>query len=407
MMARFIYQAINEIGNSVSGVMEADSEEEVTDLLTERGLIPSQILQEGVRGISWTDFWKSMNPIRSSELILFTKQFRTMVRAGMPILNLLQVLETQTENERLRGVAGSILASVRDGLTLHDAFSRHPKVFSPLYCSMVRVGESSGVISEVMDRLIYIIEHEEKIRSDIKAALTYPIMVIVFLGIAFFVLLTFAIPKFSAIFMRSGIALPLPTRICVSLYQFLINYWYGIAGIVIIGVPLTILYLRTDQGRYLKDALILKLPIFGPVFLKAVMSRFASIFAILYESGIQVVDCMKILSETIGNRVIKEDFNLIIDRVEEGRGISDPLKYGGHFTPMVIHMVALGEGAGKLDEMLREISKHYDDEVEYAIKRMSDAIVPLLTIGLAVIVGFFALAIFLPMWDLSKVVLKG
>jgi type IV pilus assembly protein PilC len=230
-------------------------------------------------------------------------------------------------------------------------------------------------------------------------------MVIVFLGVAFFVLLTFAIPRFAEIFMRSGIALPLPTRICMSLYQFLIGYWYGIAGIVVIGLPLLIFYLRTNQGRYIKDALILRLPVFGPLFLKAVMSRFASIFAILYESGIQVIDCMKILSETIGNRVIKEDFNLIIDQVEEGRGISGPLKYGGHFTPMVINMVALGEGSGKLEEMLREISKHYDDEVEYAIKRLSDIIVPLLTIGLAVIVGFFALAIFLPMWDLSKVVL--
>jgi len=404
-MTRFIYQAINEIGNSVSGVLEADSEEEVADLLTGRGLIPSQILREGGRGISWADMWKSMTPIRSSELILYTKQFRTMVRAGMPILNLLQVLETQTENERLRDVTGSILAGVRDGLTLYDAFSKHQKVFSPLYCNMIRVGESSGVIAEVMDRLIYIIEHEEKIRSDIRAALTYPIMVIVFLGVAFFVLLTFAVPRFAEIFMRSKIALPLPTRICMSLYQFLIGYWYGIAVIIIIGLPLLIFYLRTDQGRYIKDSLILKLPVFGPLFLKAVMSRFASIFAILYESGMQVIDCMKILSETIDNRLIKEDFNLIIDRVEEGRGISDPLKYGGHFPPMVIHMVALGEATGKLDEMLREISKHYDDEVEYAIKRLSDAIVPLLTIGLAVIVGFFALAIFLPMWDLSKLVM--
>src|SRR4030042_1498274 len=259
MMARFIYQAINEIGNSVSGVMEADSEEEVTDLLTERGLIPSQIVREGKRSldINWSDLWKDITPIRCSELILFTKQFRTMVRAGMPILNLLQVLETQTENERLREVTGSILAGVRDGLTLYDAFSRHQKVFSPLYCNMIRVGEQSGVLAEVMDRLIYITEHEEKIRSDIKAALTYPIMVIVFLGVAFFVLLTFAVPRFADIFMRSGIALPLPTRICMSLYQLLIGYWYGIAGMVIIGLPLLILYLRTDQGRYIQGALIL------------------------------------------------------------------------------------------------------------------------------------------------------
>ena len=275
-------------------------------------------------------------------------------------------------------------------------------MFSHLYCSMIRAGESSGVLADVMDRLIYIIEHEAQIKADIRAALNYPIMVVVFLGVAFFVLLTFAIPRFVKIFARAHIELALPTRVCIALHHFLINYWYIILGAVIAVIVFLVWYLQTEQGRYLKDRLILALPVFGPLFIKSAMSRFASIFAILYQSGVQVLDSMDILSGTIGNSAIAREFDRIKDRVQEGRGISAPLRHARYFPPMVVNMVALGEGSGKLDETLNEISKHYDDEVAYAIKGLTDAIGPVLTIGLAAIVGFFALAIFIPMWDLTK-----
>ncbi len=320
------------------------------------------------------------------------------------MLNLLQVLENQTQNLKLKKVAASMAQDIRQGSTLYDAFRKHPKVFPDLYCSMVRAGESSGALPNVFERLIYIIEHEHKVKSDIKSALQYPMVVVVTLVIAFFVLLTFVIPKFVGIFESAGIELPLPTKICILMYNFLVNYWYLCIGGLVAGILALVYYFRTKQGKYVRDSFMLKIPIFGPVFLKAAMSRFASIFAILQSSGVRVLDAITILSGTIGNTAISREFERIRDRLEEGRGISSPLSSAKYFTPMVINMVAIGEESGNLDDMLREVSTHYDDEVEYAVKQLSGAIGPILIVGLAAVVGFFAMSIFLPMWDLTKMV---
>jgi type IV pilus assembly protein PilC len=196
--------------------------------------------------------------------------------------------------------------------------------------------------------------------------------------------------------------LPLPTQIAVLLHAFLVNYWYLIIGFAVIIIFALATYFKTPQGKFVRDSVFLEIPIIGPVFKKAALSRFASIFAILQTSGVPVMQALSILSETIGNEAIARAFENLRERIEEGAGISAPLKSSKYFTPMVVDMIAIGEESGNLDEMLREISKHYDDEVEYAVKGMSDAIGPILIVGLAAVVGFFALAIFMPMWDLTK-----
>jgi len=405
-MPKFSYQAINENGDTLSGVLEADSLARATDILTERGYIPSKIREkkEISLGITLPSLMERFTPIKPSDLILFTKQFRTMIHAGVPMLSILRVMENQTENARLKRILASMAMDIKEGSTLYEAFKKYPAVFSLLYCSMIRAGESSGALPDVLARLIYIIEHEHKIKSDIKSALQYPIIVVTFLGVAFFVLLTFVIPRFVNIFLGAGIKLPLPTRICMFMYQVLVNYWFAVLGAVVVGIVILFYYLKTDQGRYVRDSFFLRLPIFGPLFLKAAMSRFASIFAILQSSGLTVFDALKILSGTVGNTAIAREFDRIGDLIREGRGIAGPLKAAHYFPPMVINMVAIGEESGKLEEMLGEVAGHYDDEVEYAMKALSDAIGPILTIGLAAVVGFFALAIFLPMWDLTKMV---
>ena len=405
-MPKFSYKAINESANTVSGVIEADSLEMATDILTERGYIPSKVTEkrETSQGFTWSNINESITPIKAPDLILFTKQFRTMIQAGVPILSLLQVLENQTENLKLKKIIAAMTLDIKGGSSLYDAFRKHPATFSSFYCSMVRAGESSGELGDVMDRLIYILGHEHKIKSDIKSALQYPILVVIFLAVAFFVLLTFVIPKFAKILISAGIEIPLPTRICILLYQILSNYWFLILGAAIAGIGVLAYYLSTEQGKYVRDSCVLKLPIFGPLFVKAAMARFASIFAILYKSGILVLDSIKILSGTIGNTAISREFDRIRGQLEEGRGIAEPLRTARYFTPMVIDMVAIGEASGKLEDMLREVSAHYDDEVEYATSQLSEAIGPILVVGLAAVVGFFALAIFLPMWDLTKIV---
>lgn len=406
-MPTYAYKSINESGANVSGELEAESREMATAILEARGYLPTQVNEKGGGDdarFSLNRLKERFTPVKAPELIIFTKQFKTMLRAGVPMVKLLQILEKQAENLKIKRITRTMIDDISGGSSLYDAFRKHPGVFSPLYCGMVQAGEASGSLPTVLDRLTYIIDHEHKIRADIKAALQYPIIVVVFLAIAFFVLLTFVIPKFVNIFKTAGLTLPLPTKICLFLYQFLTDYWQLLIGAVFaVGIGL-FLYLRTDQGRYVRDLTVLRMPILGELFVKAAMSRFASIFAILQSSGVAVLEAMRILAITVGNTAIAKEFQQIGEKLEEGRGIAAPLEKAAFFTPIVVNMVAIGEESGKLDEMLMEISEHYDMEVDYATKKLSDAIGPLLTVGLAAVVGFFALAIFLPMWDMIGIV---
>ena len=406
-MATFTYKAMNESGLNVTGSIEADSMEMAENGILSKGLIPSRVTEAkaGSSGDSLFSRLKAgMNTIKIGDLILFTKQFRSMMQAGVPILRLLQVLENQTENKILKEVIAQMGLDIKTGLTLHGAMKKHPLIFSPLYLSMVNAGEVSGSLPDILERLIGIIEHEAKIKSDIKSALQYPVMVVITLVIAFFVLLTFVIPKFAAIFAKAGITLPLPTQIAVFMYEILSNYWYILIGGtlgLIIGLHF---YLKTPEGQYYKDVFLLKMPMFGSLFQKSAMSRFSSIFAMMQASGVPIMQAMEVLSGTIGNTAISREFDRVRDRIQEGQGIAGPLREARFFTPMVVDMVAIGEESGSMEDMLRQISVHYDDEVAYAVKGISDSIGPIMIVGLAAVVGFFALAIFLPMWDLTKMV---
>jgi type II secretory pathway component PulF len=402
-MPKFSYKAITETGSSTRGEIDADTVEAASSLIAARGYIPTQVreIKGSLPAMNLQGFSGLFSGIKTPELILFTKQFKTLIRSGVPMLTILQVLEDQTENKRLKSVLGEIHKNIQEGASLHDAFRRHPEMFSPLYCSMLKAGESAGALPEILDRLVYVIEHEHKVKSDVKSAMTYPAIVLAFLGVAFFILLIGVIPKFVNVFKNAGLTLPLPTKICLALYALIVNYWYILAIAVIGGGVAFFLYSRTEQGRFVRDSLLLQVPLAGKLFQKAAISRFASIFSILQSSGVDILDAMDILAGTIGNKAISRQLEGIKDRLKEGRGISGPLRQAKYFTPMLINMIAVGEESGNLDVLLRDVATHYDTEVEYATKKLSDAIAPILTISLAAVVGFFALAIFLPMWDIS------
>ncbi|MGJ3524319.1 type II secretion system F family protein [Nitratidesulfovibrio sp. D1] len=404
-MPTYVYTALNEHGVNMQGAIDADSPETARALLLSRGYVPMKVKAQGA-GLELGALGDILNPVKPKELILFTKQFRTLFQAGIPITQLLQVLQNQTESKKLKRVAADMAQAIVGGSTLYDAFKAHPRVFSELYCSMMRAGEASGALGDVMERLVYLLEHEHKIRSDIASAMRYPKMVVGALVIAFFVLLNMVIPKFVMIFSAAKLDLPLPTKIAIAMHHGINNYWpLLLAGLA----ALTVAYkwwLRTEPGRYWRDSLLLRVPIIGPVLQKSVMARFAAIFSIMQSSGVTVLDALDVLTNTIGNAAIAREFRRIQDKLKEGRGIADPLKSARFFTPLVINMVAIGEESGSLDAMLRDVARHYDEEVEYAVAGMAEAIGPILIVVLAAVVGFFALAIFMPMWDLTKMVGK-
>ncbi|MEG6550966.1 type II secretion system F family protein [Desulfocurvibacter africanus] len=403
-MQDYSYTAIDQNGARVTGRISAANAAEAMELVAAKGLIPA-----GVRsGTDWNPLagllGGLLSGIKAGELILFTKQLKTMFAAGVPVLTLFEVLEEQAANPRLKRVVAGLHQDVRAGRTLHEAFSSHPRIFSPLYCSMVRAGEVSGRLGDVLDRLIRLLQHEHRIKSDIRSALRYPMFVLATLAASFFFLLTTVVPKFMGFFDKLGLELPLPTRICIMLYQLISNYWPMLLSLLVLAVVGLHAALRTRRGSYIKDALLLTLPLIGPVLRKAAMSRFASTFAILQASGVSVLESLDILAGTIGNSAVSQEFERLKEQLQQGRGIAAPLRQARFFTPMVVNMVAIGEESGNLEEMLRDVSSHYDEEVGYAVAAMSQAIGPLLMICMAGVVGFFAMAIFMPMWDLTKMV---
>ena len=406
-MPNYIYQAINESGDTVSGSLDVESVEVANSILMARNLIPSKIKEQSKAGDeNWLQSILRSDRVKMVDLIIFTKQLRSMLVAGVPMLRLLDILGNQTESHGLKKAILSVIQDIKQGLSFSEALEKFPKIFSNLYCDMIKAGEISGNVPIVLDRLIYIIEHEEKVKSDIKSAIRYPMIVLIALSLAFVVLLTFVIPQFVSVFNTAGLTLPLPTKIAMFLYTFLAKYWYLVLTVIVTIVFGLTYYFKTKNGKFVRDTFLLELPIIGPLFRKAALSRFASIFAILQTSGVPIMQSLTILSSTMGNEALARSFEHIRERIKEGAGISAPLKSAKYFTPMVIDMIAIGEESGNIDEMLREIAKHYDDEVEYAIKGLSDAIGPILIVGLAAIVGFFALAIFMPMWDLTKIATK-
>jgi len=406
-MPKYTYQAINQRGEEVSGNLEAESVQVANFMLVSRDLIPSKIKEHGISGDNLLNkILSAANKVKTMDVVMFTKQFHSMLVAGIPILRILSILENQTESQVLKQAIAKIIKDINQGSSLSDAMQKFPKIFDRLYCDMVRAGEISGNVPMVLDRLIYIIEHEAKVRADIKSALRYPIIVLVALVGAFIGLLTFVIPTFASVFVSAGLVLPWPTKFAMLLYSFLAKYWYLILGAILAIVVSLGYYFKTSNGKFVRDSLLLEMPIIGPLFKKAALSRFASIFAILQSSGVPIMQSLTILSATMGNEALTRTFENVRERIKEGVGISAPLKSSKYFTPMVIDMIAIGEESGKIDEMMRAVAVHYDSEVEYAVKALSDAIGPILIAGLAVVVGFFALAIFMPMWDLTKIV-KG
>jgi type IV pilus assembly protein PilC len=403
-MPTFAYRAYTDSGTETRGKLEAENEQLAMAAVAAKGLIPSAVNQVGGGlDLAWLKkAQKRSSKVKASDLILFTKQFRTMFRAGLSITKLLEVLEQQTEHTGLREAIVRVSQDIRAGSALHEAFRRHPAVFSNLYCSMLQAGEASGSLVEVLERVIYIIEHDYKVRKQITSALIYPAVVVVMLVGAFLFLLTFVLPQFVDMFSKAGLQLPLPTRVNMAIYTFLKGYWPFVLVGVVGAVLGFISWIRTKPGRYMFDSLLLRLPLIGPVFQKGAMSRFASIFAILQASGVTVLESIRVISGVIGNAVIAKEFDRLREKLEEGRGISGPLKSSRWFTPMVINMIAIGEESGNLEDMLREVASHYDFEVEYAVGRLTELITPLLTVGLAGVVGFFVLSIYLPLADLIK-----
>ena len=398
-MASFSYTAMDTAGRTIGGRLEAESLEVVRTKLSELRYHVLNIREARPRP-TLAEYLTNLQRIKLRDLVVFSRQFATMIDAGLSVVKCLDILQQQCRNQRFREIIGTVKHDVAGGMSLTDALGRHPRVFSALYVNMIRSAEAGGILDQVLDRLATFLEKEQEVRHKIRSAMMYPSVVLVFASLMLLALLLFVLPKFKIIFESMQLKLPLTTRVLLGFSGFAMHYWW-ICLAVVAGLAVAVrLYAHTERGRYTLDAVKLKLPIMGDLLAKTAISRFARTFGTLISSGVPVLRALDIVVETAGNRVIGATIIRARTSIKEGERISTPLFDSRVFPLMVTQMIAVGEETGRLDQMLTKVSDFYDDEVDATLKSLTSLIEPVMIVGLGLIVGFIAVSVISPIYEL-------
>lgn len=405
-MGNFRYKARSDTGKILSGAIEAPSEQAVIRHLEEMGYTPISVRSEKGADKKEGGLFQRFEKVKGKDLVMMTRQMHSLIRAGIPIMTALKILEQQSESPPLTKILSQVQEEISGGSSFSDALRKFPKVFSDLYINTVLAGETGGALPEVLDRLANLLESEQETRNAVKSAVRYPMIAVVVMVIAFIVMTTMVIPKFVTIFKQIKMELPLPTRILIGMSNVMNAYYYIVFPAIAGGIYGFIRFTKTRFGHYQMDKLKLRLPIFGSLFVKLAMFRFSKMLATLERSGVPILKIIEIVSLTVGNEIIGEELKDLREAVKDGKGISSVLMKKPIFPPMVSNMLAVGEETGRLDEMAESIAYYYDQEIKYMVATLTDLIEPLLTVFIAGGVLLFALAIFLPMWNLIDLTKK-
>ena len=402
-MITFSYQARDATGRIVSGIQDALNEDNAVTSLMSRGLMVLSLQRKATSARSRKRAWS----VRETDLVLCTRQLATMIEAGITLVQALTALYEQADPKRqrnLRYVISDVTTRVQGGETFHESIAKHPRVFNRLFVSMVKAGETGGLLAEILDRLAGFLEASARLRKKVKSAMTYPVIV---LCIAFTIttfLIVRVVPIFGEIFSDFGAKLPAPTQFLIDLSNFIRGEWYflllGIGG-AIFG---TRAFLRSKRGKQWSDRWKLKLPVLGPLAHKIAMSRFARTFAQLIRSGVPILEVLDIVGGTAGNYVIEKSIKSVSENVEKGDNLSVALSKKPIFPPMLLRMVAAGEATGKIDTMLEKMADFWDEEIEAMLDALTSLIEPLLIVFLGLVVGGIVISMFLPIFKLNEVV---
>ncbi len=408
-MPLFEYKARTRRGEPVTGEMEAESADRVADYLFQSEITPVEIQivaggesNKGARkGVRW---WQ--DSIKLDDLIMMCRQFHTLMRAGVPILRGLDTLIATTRNRTLADVLQEVSDDLRGGRDLASALARHPDVFTPLFINMIKVGENTGRLDESFRQLADYLELEKSTRNRVRSALRYPTMVIATIVVAIVIINIWVIPAFAKAFARFNSDLPLATQMLIATSHFFVNWWKEMLVTAVVGFVGFRMWLRTDDGDYAWSRFILRIPLVGGIILRAVLARFSRSVAMSIQSGVPLVQALTSVAGALGNAFIGERVLGMRTGIEAGESIARTAAATGLFTPLVLQMIAIGEETGTVDELLLETAEHYERDVDYELKRLTDAIEPLIIVIIGVMVLVLALGVFLPMWDLSSVAFK-
>jgi type IV pilus assembly protein PilC len=397
MPATFDYKVRDKTGALVTGQLVGDNEAIVMTRLRQMGLTPIRVKQAST-GLKM-EIHLRPGRIKLKQIAVFCRQFATMVNSGLPILRALSILTDQTESKELAKVLFAVRAGVENGSSLSAAMAEHPKAFNALFISMVKAGETGGVLDDVLLSLADQIEREVELRRQIKSAMTYPIVVVALVTLILAAMLLFVVPQFETIYSSLGGTLPLPTRMLLSVSRAVRSYWYVVLLGAVVASFLFRRYKKTEAGRARVDAVKIRIPIFGPLFHKVALARFASTLGMLLRSGVPILQALDNVNETVNNRVIGDAVDDVKTSVREGESIAKPLGRHKAFPPMVVQMMAVGEETGAVDTMLDKVAEFYNSEVTATVDALTSLIEPLLIAVIGGAVGAAVIALYMPMFN--------
>ncbi len=423
-MANFAYRGRNASGQLVNGTLEAADAGEVASSLQERSIIPISISAKGAtkggakpasggpaaaeKAAGGSAMTKDLmpKPVDHLDVMMFSRQLYTLLKAGVPILRALTGLQESSSKPSMQALLQELRDNLDAGRELSISLARQPRIFSTFYVSMVRVGEMTGQLEEIFLRLYHHMAFERFMKEQVSSALRYPTFVIIAMVIAMFVVNLFVIPAFAKVFEGFKAELPLMTQILLGFSHFMVNWWHLIGGVIIAAVFAFNTWRRTVAGRYQWDYIKLRLPIAGKIINKAILARFARSFALASKSGVPIIQALTTVAATVGNDYIARKVDGMREGVERGETVLRVAAHAGIFPPLVLQMIAVGEESGMLDDLMEEIAEMFQSEIEYELKTLAQQIEPILIVMLGIMVLVLALGIFLPIWDLGRVTLK-
>ena len=397
-MPTFTYTARDQKGQMQQATVEAVSRDEVMKQLSKQRLQVIKV-DEGAAPNK-----KRAGKIKMRDIVIFTRQFSTMINAGLPLVQALSILAEQSENPVLKDITRQVVFDVESGNTLADAMRKHPKAFNELYVNMVAAGEAGGILDTILMRLATFIEKNDALVRKVKGAMIYPGVIMSVAAVAISALLFFVIPTFQKMFEEAGVPLPAPTQLVIFLSQFLQNYWWAMIIAGVVGFRVFTAWHKTANGTMAVDKLLLKMPVLGDVVRKSAVSRFTRTLGTLISSGVSILEGLEITAKTSGNRVIHDAIMESRASIAGGDTISAPLKKSKVFPPMVISMINVGEQTGGLDEMLTKIADFYDDEVDAAVAALTSLLEPMMIVFLGISVGGIVIAMYLPIFKMVTLI---
>lgn len=402
-MAVFSYKAVNKDEKQVSGTLEVADRAAVLAHLAKQGLKPISIRQEGAKKVGLN--FSIGGSVKTKDLVIFTRQLSTMVSAGVPLLRALGTLQSQAENKKFKEVLAVVNKDVQGGMSLGDAFAKHPKVFSDVFVNMVKAGEAGGILDDILKRLAVQQEKNDSIRKKVKGAMTYPLVIMSIAVLAFFALMLFVVPMIGGILHDLGgpeAELPALTQVMLAISDFIKNQWYILAGVAVGAGFLFRRWLSTPKGKSKFHHLVIKIPAVGTIIRKLAVARFSRTFASLLGAGVSVLEALHVTGRAVGNKAYEEEIEKAAEAVKNGKQLSEALMGNKMFPDIVPQMLAVGEETGKTDEVLVKVADFYEEEVDTAIASLSSILEPIMIIFMGGMVGLIAASVIGPIASLSE-----